>query len=628
MSSQTIQHLAAVVSVSMLVMLTNLGGPRLWDRDEPRNAGCAREMLERGNWIVPTFNAELRTHKPVLQYWSIMLSYSVLGVSEFSARLPSAVYAILTAVLTWLIGRRLFSPTAGLWAGVAIGSSLLFVMAGRACTPDATLIFWSTLSIAIYVLRMIPEPVVHANLGGASTTSISGADRVDAIRHPLFPDFLTAILMYGAMGFAVLAKGPIGIVIPTAVIGLFLLIETLPTLSLDHMPVAKRWPLQLWHVVHPVHFLKTCWQMRPITAIVVAMAIALPWYVAVGIATDGEFLQGFLLDHNLSRATQAMEGHRGNIFFYPAAILVGMFPWSVLAIPLVIEVTRRIQRRDAQSRSLVLAISWVAVYIGIFSIAKTKLPSYITPCYPAAALLVGYVVDRWVRGELLISKYWAVVASCVMIVVGTILAAAVPVITAEHLPGEEWLGVLGLLPIATAVGAILIALQQHRMVAAGWFAGGSAAVVMSIFALGAQRADEHQQSHEMLAAIFSEHEAPRLASYRTLEPSWVFYAGTPITEFLPRNRTPQSRELMIDQSLKHLESGSDAFLITNSAGIVELDKRLPAGVEVIVERPLFLKGDQLFVLGRRNADASPGKAATARINRLLAKDPPATLLWR
>src|SRR6185369_15740923 len=90
---ERLKQAGLVVAIAAVVMLTNLGGPRLWDRDEPRNAGCALEILRRGDWVVPTFNAELRTHKPVLLYWCIMSSYLALGVNEFAARLPSALCA-------------------------------------------------------------------------------------------------------------------------------------------------------------------------------------------------------------------------------------------------------------------------------------------------------------------------------------------------------------------------------------------------------------------------------------------------------------------------------------------------------------------------------------------------------
>src|SRR5690606_3549850 len=82
----TARHWIILAALSGVLLLPTLGASRLWDRDEPRNAGCAAEMLARGDWVVPVFNNELRGHKPVLLYWCMMAVYSVLGVSEFSAR--------------------------------------------------------------------------------------------------------------------------------------------------------------------------------------------------------------------------------------------------------------------------------------------------------------------------------------------------------------------------------------------------------------------------------------------------------------------------------------------------------------------------------------------------------------
>src|SRR5207244_10020 len=87
-----VRHQAAIAAVAAVVLLTNLGSATLWDIDEPRNAVCAREMLQSGDWIVPTFNGELRAHKPVLLYWFMMSAYQALGVNEFSARLWSALF--------------------------------------------------------------------------------------------------------------------------------------------------------------------------------------------------------------------------------------------------------------------------------------------------------------------------------------------------------------------------------------------------------------------------------------------------------------------------------------------------------------------------------------------------------
>jgi len=126
-----------VAATAAVVFFTNLGGPSLWDRDEPRNAGCAAEMWERGDWIVPTFNDELRAHKPALLYWLMMTAYAVGGVNEFSARFWSAALGAATCLLTYGIGSRLYRPSVGLWAGVALATALNFGVAARAATPRA-----------------------------------------------------------------------------------------------------------------------------------------------------------------------------------------------------------------------------------------------------------------------------------------------------------------------------------------------------------------------------------------------------------------------------------------------------------------------------------------------------------
>lgn len=153
---ETLQHYAWMFLTCGLVFFVNLGGPRLWDRDEPRNAGCAVEMMERGDWIVPMFNSELRVHKPVLLYWFMMSAYALFGVSEFAARFWSAVFGLGTVLATYHIGRRLFSAQTGLWAAVILPSCIMFPVAARAATPDSVLIFFTTLATLVYVHGAFP----------------------------------------------------------------------------------------------------------------------------------------------------------------------------------------------------------------------------------------------------------------------------------------------------------------------------------------------------------------------------------------------------------------------------------------------------------------------------------------
>src|SRR5437660_12286207 len=117
-------HYVLLAVIAAGLFLPNLGGPSLWDIDEGNNAEAAREMMESGNWVVPTFNYELRTDKPALLYWLQIAAYRLFGVNEFAARLPSALAGILTLLVTYELGRRMFDARTGLLAGIVLGTTL------------------------------------------------------------------------------------------------------------------------------------------------------------------------------------------------------------------------------------------------------------------------------------------------------------------------------------------------------------------------------------------------------------------------------------------------------------------------------------------------------------------------
>lgn len=609
-----------VALVAAIVMFTNLSGPRLWDIDEPRNAGCAREMWLRGDWIVPTFNAELRTHKPVLLYWCMMAAYTVLGVGELAARLPSAMAAIGTCVCTYLMGRRLFGPRAGVWAGVALATSLMFAVAGRAATPDSLLIFSTTLALTIYVCGTFRAR--H------ETTPLDSPPQLQSPGHYFPQHWPTAAAMYAAMGLAVLAKGPVGLVLPTAVIGMFLLIVRR---SRSGYP-ERLSPASLTRAVlgpfEPLHFLATCWSMRPLTAIFAAAAVAVPWYWAVHLATDGAFTQGFLFEHNLERATSTMEGHSGNVLFYPGAILLGFFPWSVFALPLLIDLVLQLRRRENFNPAYVLAACWVGVYVVLFSLARTKLPSYVTPCYPALALLVGCYVDRWSREATAVAGRWLPISFGCLALVGAGLTVALPQVAQRYLPGEEWLGLIGLTPLVGGIAcAGLVVVRNYREAAAA-FGATSVAFTTMFLAVGTERADKHQHNHVLLETISAHAADPRVASYRILEPSWVFYGGRPVLE-LPRrkdqppNLSPRTEAEAAwlshfsppDQVAQYFASHSRGFVITTADQYQRLLSHLPPDVVVLAETQRFLKDDRLVLLGRRGEAARLAGGPSAGIGR-------------
>src|SRR5439155_16155500 len=116
--------------IGLLALTLNLignGRVSLWDRDEPRYAGCTREMRASGDWIHPTFNAEPRYHKPVLIYWLMLVGTALGGDNPFGARLVSSIAGASTCLLVWAWGRRMLGARAGLLAGLILATCPIVV---------------------------------------------------------------------------------------------------------------------------------------------------------------------------------------------------------------------------------------------------------------------------------------------------------------------------------------------------------------------------------------------------------------------------------------------------------------------------------------------------------------------
>jgi len=599
--AQTPRHVALLLTICALTFFLNLGGTRLWDRDEPRNAGCTREMLQRGDWVTPMFNGELRTHKPVLLYWLMMTSYAVFGQNEWGARFWSAALAAGSVLMTYAIGRRLFNASAALWGGVVLASNLQFAMIGRAATPEMLFSFCLTAVLFVYVFGAFRRKDVLAE-------TIEPTVPLDAdAKRPFFPSWPVAFLMYAVVGLAVLAKGPAGLVLPVAALGMFLLVVRMPEPSVvedvAHLPRSRRWLRAAWRVFHPVHFMRTAWSMRPITALVAAGIVALPWYVMVWHATTpkGAWVKGFLFEHNIGRAARAMEGHGGGallypltvLFYYPLATLVGLMPWSILAVPVIMDAWKRVRRRDPWSPGYVLLACWVGVIMAAFAVARTKLPSYMTPIYPALALGVGCFIHHWVRGRAAVPNKSLTDALLVLAGIGVGLWTGLPIGAWLYMRGELWLGFVALIPIAGALLALRLLKQGDRFAAARVFSLMAVAIVTAVFAVVMVRVDKYQHSHGVMRAIHARSDHPQIASFNRLEPSWVFYSGQTVEDYKSSA-----------DAARFLASSPDAFIITSEEKLPQLKPALPDGVGVVAKVPYFGRKGQLLVIGRENGNGA------------------------
>ena len=120
------------------VLLPGIGTAPLWDEDEPKNAACSVAMLDSGNWIVPTFNGDLRVEKPPLVNWIQMVGIRLLGRNEAGVRIGSVCLTIGTCLLTWWLGRLLAGPAVGLLSGIIMASCLWTAVGGRAASAGSS----------------------------------------------------------------------------------------------------------------------------------------------------------------------------------------------------------------------------------------------------------------------------------------------------------------------------------------------------------------------------------------------------------------------------------------------------------------------------------------------------------
>jgi 4-amino-4-deoxy-L-arabinose transferase-like glycosyltransferase len=565
------RDLFVALAIAATVLFFRLGATRLWDRDEPRNARCAVEMMERNDWFVPTFNGELRTHKPILLYWLMMSAYWLWGVNEFAARFWSALLAVGTVGTTYWLGRRMFDSTIGLWGAIILATTLMFQVAGRAATPDSALVFFSTAALAIF---------------GVSHFSC-GPDRSPPRQR--WP-FLSVFAMSSCMGLAVLAKGPIGCVLPAAImIGYCWITVFRPRPAVDGTIPRSRYAQLVDRlrisVIGMGHELQ---RLRPWTAITIVVAVAAPWYILVSVKTDGAWIQSFLWEHNLGRAVSVMEGHDGTLFYYPLTLLVGCFPWSVFAVPIGKIVFREFRQRGSWADGFTFLLTWLAVFVFAFSAVQTKLPNYVTPTYPAIALIMAACLLRFVRNQAESDRRWFMAGAVCLAVSGLAIAAGLSVAAHNCFGRDRWIGFVGLIPIAAAM-AMLVCLRTSRCRLLWPIAGTSAILFYSgLFGIVLPTASRQQTVAAMIDSALHGSNRGGLASFASHEPSWVYYAGQTV-RFFPRDR--------VVDAVKFLSRPSNR-LITTTAGLARMRTELPFAVSVVAEFEYFLRRQKLIVVQR------------------------------
>jgi len=310
-------------------------GFHLLEPDEGRYAQIPREMIETGEWVVPTLQGEAYLDKPPLMYWLTALSYRAFGPSPEAARLVPAVCVHLTILLVYLLGRRSLGERAALWAALLLTLAPGYTSVARLLLLDGLLV----LCIA--------------------TSVLCGFEAVRTGRLKLGWWLASAV----ASGFGFLTKGPISEVL------LF-------------VPLFAFGWLTRSSPARPKHYL---------LFFAIVFLVNLPWYVAIYLR-EPAFLRHFFWEHNVMRFLQPFD-HLQPVWYYAPLLIAGLLPGTLLLVPYFRNLlgANRKATPSLAGGFWFLAGGWCVLF---FSVSGSKLPTYILPAYPFLCLALGEFVAR------------------------------------------------------------------------------------------------------------------------------------------------------------------------------------------------------------------------------------------
>jgi 4-amino-4-deoxy-L-arabinose transferase-like glycosyltransferase len=389
-----------------------LGQFGLIGADEPRYAQVAREMLQRHDWITPVLGGHPWLEKPPLYYWQAIVAYRILGVSDWAARLPSAIDATFLVLAVYFFLRR-FQPGFELDGALIVASSGGIMGFARAASMDMAL-------AAAFTIGMLSWWTWH-NTGKRM--------------------YLASF--YGLLALGTLAKGPVA--------------PFLAFLVIVSYAAAVRELRLLW---------KTFW----LPGIILFCVVALPWYFAVQ-ARNPEFFREFIVEHNLGRFSKNLYHHTEPFWYYLPVTALALLPWTVFATAGVARslgkwgASRKANgasRSDSEYRLGIFASCWLIVPVIFFSISQSKLAGYILPAIPAGALLlVDYLRHRLEQNHARAVATWLIILHALFAAAPIVPALLIAYLITQHrLPGGQPM------LVALAVAFVLcagIALTLARM---------------------------------------------------------------------------------------------------------------------------------------------------------------------
>ncbi|QOV24030.1 ArnT family glycosyltransferase [Anabaenopsis elenkinii] len=523
----------AVTILIVIVWLAygwNLGSVGLIDETEPLFAEASRQMLVTGDWITPIFNGETRFDKPALIYWCQAIAYAIMGVNEWSVRLPSAIAAVGVIGLTFYTIHWYFAQKDRLeQVSRPIRRNFTAMLAAAMLALSPEMIVWGRAGVSDMMLTgCMASALLCFFLGYASQEEPEAQFPVS-----LFPNSWY-VACYVLIAAAILSKGPVGIVLPILIIGAFL--------------------------IYLGNIRQVLKEMRIFTGMLIIFGLSAPWYVLVTWRNGWNYINSFFGYHNVERFTEVVNGHSAPWYFYFVVVLLGFAPYSVY-LPMAMASTKFWQRshwRHCQERSQQLglfACIWFIAIFGFFNIAVTKLPSYVLPLMPAIAILIALVWSDFLpanKSDLPCASAFLKISLWNNVILATVFAVALFQIShlMDHnsvVPGFRLLLQNAGLPTlggliwfagALLLGALIISRHWHSIITANLLIFTATLVIVLMPALFLMDQQRQQPLRELSALVMAqEHMSmaglPKLSDEELVmvgfkKPSVVFYTRKPV----------------------------------------------------------------------------------------------------
>ncbi len=462
--------ICVIAIILALLALSELGTRRLADPDEGRYSEISREMAQSNDFVTPRLNGLKYFEKPPMQYWATAIAFKMFGESEFSARLYTFLSALGCIFIIGYTGGRLYGNDTGISAALALVSSWYFTAFTQIVTLDTGLTFWMTLGVCGFLIAQ----------------SIAN----DASRRRWM------LIAWAGMAGAVLSKGLIGIVFPSAAIFFY---------CLTH----RDWRLLT--------------RLEWFYGLAIFFAITVPWHVMVSIENP-EFPHFYFVHEHFERFFTTVHRREAPWWTFIAITFLGLMPWGLALFPAALNGWRNTALRIGKSDGSTFAplrfvLIFSAFVLFFFSISSSKLPGYILPIFPVLALLIGaYLKDAACK-----SLAWLMLPTIILALGGAYA-------TWKSFPATGSMMIAGLLIWATStIIAFAMLRKNHKWLGVATMAMATA--IMILFAARGFDATSPKKLSYAVAEVINKRMTPetRLYAIKIYDQSLPFYLKRTLT---------------------------------------------------------------------------------------------------